>query len=66
MREKQLDLSKPMPKLTEDEIKTHRILMQEMIDNPDPSQAKKLAQYRADMIASKQLNSQYKRRNDDG
>jgi hypothetical protein len=30
MRAKQLDLSQPMARLTEDDVKTQRILMQEM------------------------------------
>jgi hypothetical protein len=65
MPEKQLDLSAPMPAKTEDDRRLERILMAEMIDNPDPQAAAKLARYRADMIAAKQLNSQYKRRNDE-
>jgi hypothetical protein len=53
MRAKQqgtFDLTAPMPKLSEDDVKTQKILMQEMIEQgPDPEQEARLELYRSHM-----------------
>ena len=49
------DLTAPMPKLSEDDVKTQKILMQEMLEHPDPEAAERLELYKNEMRKAKAL-----------
>jgi len=59
------DLTAPMPPKSEDDVKTERILMAEMIEQgPDPEAAERLELYKNEMRKAKALIRQYYRDNE--
>jgi hypothetical protein len=65
MRERQLDLSQPMARLTEDDVKTQRILMQEMVETGAHDMVPQyLIDYRNKMKCDKSLKQHHKRQDE--